>query len=382
MMRKILIVIICALITPCITSTAAGQNAKTGTKDKNRNFGDLPDGTLAKLYTLTNKNGVSVTVTNYGGIIVNLMVPDRNGKMADVVLGYDKVKDYVKDSPYFGALIGRYGNRIGKGRFVLDDVTYDLAINNGRNHLHGGLKGFDKVVWDVVKIKKPEGPSLKLHYLSKDGEEEYPGNLDVNVTYTLTDENELKIDYLATTDKATVCNLTHHSYFNLKGHGCEDILEHQIVINADNFTPVDEGLIPTGEIRSVDNTPMDFRKPTPIGARIDANDQQIKYGRGYDHNWVINKKSNKLTFAASVYEPQSGRYMEVWTTEPGIQFYSGNFLDGSNVGKSGKVYNFRNGFCLETQHYPDSPNHPEFPSVILRPGQQYKQSTIYKFSIR
>jgi len=340
---------------------------------------NLPGGTEVRLYTLSNKNGLSTTVTNYGGIIVDLMVPDKDGKMGDIVLGYEKVEDYVKDSPYFGALIGRYGNRIGKGGFVLDGVTYDLAINNGQNHLHGGLKGFDKVVWHAAEEQSPDGPSLKLHYLSKDGEEGYPGNLDVNVTYTLTNENELKIDYQATTDKTTICNLTQHSYFNLKGQGNGNILGHDLMINADNFTPVDEGPIPTGEIRSVENTPMDFRKSTLIGERIDVDDQQIKYGLGYDHNWLLNKKSNEMTLAASVYEPQSGRCMEVWTTEPGIQFYSGNFLDGSNIGKSGKVYNHRNGFCLETQHYPDSPNKSNFPSVVLRPGEKYETTTIYKF---
>lgn len=340
---------------------------------------DLPDGTQVKLYTLSNENGLSATVTNYGGIIVDLMVPDKDGRMDDVVLGYESIEDYVKDNPYFGALIGRYGNRICNGKFVLDGTTYDLAINNGKNHLHGGLKGFDKVVWDTAEEETPEGPSLKLHYLSKDGEEGYPGNLDVNVTYTLTNKNELRIDYRATTDKTTICNLTQHSYFNMKGHGNGDILGHELMINADNFTPVNEGLIPTGEIRSVEHTPMDFRKSTPIGERININDQQIKYGLGYDHNWVLNKKSNELTLAASVYEPQSGRYMEAWTTEPGIQFYSGNFLDGSNIGKGGNVYNQRNGFCLETQHYPDSPNKSDFASVVLKPGEKYETTTIYKF---
>lgn len=340
---------------------------------------DLPDGTQVKLYTLSNENGLSATVTNYGGIIVDLMVPDKDGRMDDVVLGYESIEDYVKDNPYFGALIGRYGNRICNGKFVLDGTTYDLAINNGKNHLHGGLKGFDKVVWDTAEEETPEGPSLKLHYLSKDGEEGYPGNLDVNVTYTLTNKNELRIDYRATTDKPTICNLTQHSYFNMKGHGNGDILGHELMINADHFTPVDEGLIPTGEIRSVEHTPMDFRKSTPIGERININDQQIKYGLGYDHNWVLNKKSNELTLAASVYEPRSGRYMEAWTTEPGIQFYSGNFLDGSNIGKGGNVYNQRNGFCLETQHYPDSPNKSDFASVVLKPGEKYETTTIYKF---
>ncbi len=340
---------------------------------------DLPDCSGARLYALSNDSGLSATVTNYGGIILDLMVPDKDGIIEDVVLGYEKIEDYVKASPYFGALIGRYCNRIGNGKFVLDGATYDLAINDGKNHLHGGLKGFDKVVWDAAEDQTPEGPSLKLHYLSKDSEEGYPGNLDVNVTYTLTNNNELRIDYRATTDKTTICNLTQHSYFNLKGQGDGDILGHELMIDADSFTVVDEGSIPTGEIRSVKDTPMDFRNSAPIGDRIDADYQQIKYGLGYDHCWVLNKESNEITLGARVVEPQSGRVMEVWTTEPGMQFYCGNFLDGSNVGKGGKVYNRRNGFCLETQHFPDSPNKSNFPSVVLRPGETYETTTIYKF---
>ena len=343
---------------------------------------NLPDGIEARLYTLSNENGLSATVTNYGGIVVDLIVPDKNGKMEDIVLGYERIENYAKDNPYFGALIGRYGNRIENGKFVLDSATYHLAINNGKNHLHGGHKGFDKVVWDAAEEETHEGPSLKLHYLSKDGEEGYPGNLDVDVVYTLTNKNELRIDYRATTDKTTICNLTHHSYFNLTGQGRGDILGHELMLNADNFIPIDEGSIPIGEIRSVKDTPMDFTKPTPIGERIDADDQQIKCGLGYDHNWVLNKDSNDMTLAASVYDPRSGRYMEVWTTEPGVQFYSGNYLNGSNIGKGGKVYNRRNGFCLETQHYPDSPNKSNFPSVFLRPGDKYETTTIYKFSTK
>ena len=350
---------------------------------KVKDFGKLSDGTKVKLYTLTNENGLIMDVTNYGGIIVRLAVPDRDGHFADVVLGYDHLADYIKDTPYFGAIVGRCANRICKGKFTLEGKEYTLAINNGPNHLHGGLKGFDKAVWDAEMFKSDNGPGLKLHYLSKDGEEGYPGNLDVTVTYVLTNDNEVKINYKAVTDQPTVCNISQHSYFNLKGQGNGDILGHQIMINADNFTPVDETLIPTGQIVSVKDTPMDFTTFTAIGARVNDAYQQLKFGNGYDHNWVLNKsKEGQMSLAASVYEPTTGRVMEVWTTEPGVQFYCGNFLDGSNIGKNGKAYNFRNGFCLETQHYPDSINHPEFPSVILRPGQQYNHATTFKFKTK
>jgi len=350
---------------------------------KVKDFGKLSDGTKVKLYTLTNENGLIMDVTNYGGIIVRLAVPDRDGHFADVVLGYDHLADYIKDTPYFGAIVGRCANRICKGKFTLEGKEYTLAINNGPNHLHGGLKGFDKAVWDAEMFKSDNGPGLKLHYLSKDGEEGYPGNLDVTVTYVLTNDNEVKINYKAVTDQPTVCNISQHSYFNLKGQGNGDILGHQIMINADNFTPVDETLIPTGQIVSVKDTPMDFTTFTAIGARVNDAYQQLKFGNGYDHNWVLNKsKEGQMSLAASVYEPTTGRVMEVWTTEPGVQFYCGNFLDGSNIGKNGKAYNFRNAFCLETQHYPDSINHPEFPSVILRPGQQYNHATTFKFKTK
>ena len=356
------------------------------TTQKNLNmsdFGTLPCGTKAKLYTLRNQNGMVLEVTNYGGIIVSLYVPDRRGNLADIVLGYDNVQAYVKGSPYFGAIVGRYANRISRGKFTLDGKTYTLATNNDGNHLHGGLKGFDKVLWDAQPFATDDGPGLKLHYLSKDGQEGYPGNLDVTVTYVVTNNNELKVDFKAVTDKPTICNLTQHSYFNLKGQGNGDILDHRLMISADYFTPVDETLITTGQILPVKGTPMDFIKFTAIGARVGEDFQQLIFGGGYDHNWVLNKNSRgQMTLAASVYESTSGRVMEVWTTEPGLQFYCGNFLDGSNVGKEGKVYNHRNGFCLETQHYPDSPNHPEFPSVVLRPGQQYSHSTIFKFTTK
>jgi aldose 1-epimerase len=343
-------------------------------------FGQAPDGSDVNLYTLRNVKGAEVGICNYGGLVIFLKVPDRSGKFADVVLGYDNLPDYIKDSPYFGALIGRYGNRIAKGKFTLDGKEYTLAANNGPNALHGGLKGFDKVVWEPRFLATLEGPSLELLYVSKDGEEGYPGTLSVKVVYTLTDDNALKLEYTATTDKDTVINLTHHSYFNLAGNG--DILNHQVMMPADKFTPVDSTLIPTGEFKPLDGTPFDFRTPTAIGARIGQDDEQLKFGGGYDHNWVINKRPGDLTLMARVYEPTSGRVMEVWSTEPGLQFYSGNFLDGKNKGKGGWVYQFRNGFCMEPQHYPDSPNHPSFPSVVLKPGQTYKNTIIYRFLVQ
>jgi aldose 1-epimerase len=345
---------------------------------KKENFGHAIDGKQIFIYTLKNSKEMEVKITNYGGIVVALSVPDRKGKFEDIVLGFEKLEDYTNEHPYFGALIGRYGNRVQNGKFSLNGTEYILAKNDKENSLHGGLKGFDKVVWDT-ETKKGEN-SLTLSYLSKDGEEGYPGNLSVKVIYTLTDSNELKIEYTATTDKPTVLNLTHHSYFNLAGAGNSDVLSHELMLNADKFTPVDSGLIPTGEMKSVQGTPMDFTKPTQIGARINQNDEQLKLGKGYDHNWILNKTGNELSLAAKVYEPTSGRVMEVYTTEPGIQFYSGNFLDGSNIGKNKKRYNHRYGFCLETQHFPDSPNKPNFPTTVLNPGDTYKQTTIYKFS--
>jgi aldose 1-epimerase len=334
-----------------------------------------------RIYTLTNKNGVSAKITNYGGIVVSINTPDRNGKMGDIALGFDSLAgyltaEYAKSSPFFGALIGRYGNRIGNAQFKLDGKTYNLDKNNGANSLHGGAQGFDKHVWTAATL--PDG-GLKLTYLSKDGEEGYPGNLNVTVTYHLTDENELKIDYSATTDKNTVVNLTNHTYFNLAGAGSGDILKQVMMINADRFTPVDAGLIPTGELKSVTGTPFDFRKPTAIGARINQADEQLKLGKGYDHNWVLNRSGNGLSLAARVEDPVTGRVLEVHTTEPGIQFYAGNFLDGTLKGKGGKVYGHRSGFCLETQHFPDSPNKPNFPSTELKPGQQYRSTTVYRF---
>lgn len=345
-------------------------------------FGSTPEGKKADLFTLKNSNGIIVKITNYGCIVTELHVPDRDGKLADIVLGYDNLDDFIKNNPYFGAVVGRYGNRIAKGKFTLNGKEYTLAVNNNENHLHGGLKGFDKVIWDAEAMETNDGPALKLTYLSVDGEEGYPGNLSCTVIYTLTNKNELKISYEAETDKATPINLTHHSYFNLAGHDAGDILAHEMMIDADHTTPVDAGLIPTGQIRAVKGTPLDFTKPISIGARIEQDDQQLKFGKGYDHNWVLNNKSGDFALVCSVFEPTTGRVMDVYTTEPGMQFYSGNFLDGSNIGKGGTVYNFRNGFCLETQHFPDSPNQPEFPSTILKPGQKYNHVAAYRFSTR
>jgi aldose 1-epimerase len=345
-----------------------------------RPFGTTKDGIAVNLYTLRNTKGAEVSICNYGGLVISLKVPDRNGQVGDVVLGYDNLADYIKDTPYFGAMVGRYGNRIAKGKFTLDGKEYTLAINNGPNALHGGLKGFDKVVWEPRILARPEGPSLELRYTSKDGEEGYPGNLSVTAVYTLMGDNALKLEYTATTDKDTVLNLTQHSYFNLAGKG--DILNHQVMIPADKFTPVDSTLIPTGELRPVTGTPFDFRTPTAIGARIGQENEQLKFGGGYDHNWVINKPMGKLGLMARVYEPTSGRVLEVLSTEPGLQFYTGNFLDGKLTGKGGWVYQFRDGFCMEPQHYPDSPNQPKFPSVVLKPGQVYQNTIIYKFSVQ
>ena len=342
-------------------------------------FGQTPDGKAVELYTLTNANGMEVAITTYGGIVVSLTAPDREDNYADVVLGFDDLDGYLAGHPYFGALVGRYGNRIAKGKFTLDGKEYTLATNNGENALHGGIVGFDKKVWRARGAVNRMGVSLALNLKSEDGEEGYPGNLEVKVVYTLTNDDELKIEYSAKTDKATPVNLTNHSYFNLAGQGTGDILGHELMINGDRFTPVDKGLIPTGELKPVEGTPFDFRRPTAIGARIEAEDEQLEFGGGYDHNFVLNASDDDLVLAASVYEPKTGRVMEVYTTEPGVQFYCGNFLDGSNVGKGGKVYNHRNGFCLETQHFPDSPNKPDFPSTILEPGEEYSTTTVYKF---
>jgi aldose 1-epimerase len=345
-------------------------------------FGKTGDGQNVDLYTLTNNLGMQAKIMNYGGIVVSLKVPDRNGKMDDVVLGFNDLDSYLKGHPYFGAIVGRYGNRIAKGRFTLNGVEYKLAVNNGENHLHGGIKGFDKVVWTAKEMRTKMGPALSLTYISKDGEEGYPGTLTATVVYTLTNNNELKLDYTVTTDKDTVSNLTHHSYFNLAGEGNGDILSHILTLNGSRFTPTDAGSIPTGELKAVAGTPFDFLKPNVIGKRINDQDQQLQYGSGYDHNFVVNGKAGSLRSAATVYEPTSGRVLEVWTTEPGVQFYTGNFLDGTLTGKGGKIYQKRFGFCLETQHYPDSPNHPAFPTTTLKKGATYRSTTVYRFKVR
>jgi aldose 1-epimerase len=337
------------------------------------------DGKPIDLFRLTNGHGMELEAMTYGGIIRSLKVPDRAGNIADVVLGFDTPQGYLSDPPppFFGALIGRYGNRIAKGKFTLGGHTYTLATNNSPNHLHGGNKGFDKVLWTAQPAQS--GASIVFTRTSPDGEEGYPGTLQARVTYTLTDRNELVIEYHATTDKATPVNLTQHSYFNLAGEGSGDILGHELMINADRYTPVDETLIPTGTLAPVAGTPFDFRTATAIGARIDQDNAQLKNGKGYDHNWVLNRTGSGLQLAARLTDPKSGRSLEIQTTEPGLQFYSGNFLDGSITGKSGHKYGHRTGLCLETQHYPDSPNQPAFPSTILQPGQSYDSKTVFAF---
>lgn len=362
----------------CSVMEAKAQHGESGVKKES--FGKV-DGQEVFLYTLSNARGAEARITNYGGIVVSLKMPDRNGKLDDIVLGFDNLDGYLKNGGfYIGAIIGRYGNRIAKGRFTLNGVEYKLATNNGENHLHGGVKGFDKVVWDAKPLRTKSGAALELTYLSRDGEEGYPGNLRVKVIYTLTDSDELKIDYSATTDKDTIVNLTSHSYFNLAGQGNGSILNHQLMINAANFTPIDATSIPTGELRSVKGTPFDFTRLTAIGAHINEADEQLKLGTGYDHNFVLDGRSGVLRLAAKASEPTTGRVMEVWTTEPGLQFYTGNFLDSTITGKGGKVYQQRYGFCLETQHFPDSPNKPQFPSTVLRKGGSYHTTTIYRFS--
>lgn len=345
-------------------------------------FGAMPDGTPISQYTLVNSQGMTMKVINYGGIITHLIAPDRTNTFEDVVLGYDSLSDYLKSSPYFGALIGRYGNRIAKGKFTLDGKTYRLGQNNGPNNLHGGPKGFDQRVWTIDEHAVDNGAALKLTYLSRDMEEGYPGNVQAEVIYHLTDSNELKINYRATTDKKTIINLTQHTYFNLSGDTKRDILGHELMINADQFIPVDKTLIPTGELKSVSETPFDFKTPVAIGSRIDKDDQQLKFGGGYDHCWVLKDAGDSLKAASTLHDPASGRVMSVYTTEPGIQFYSGNFLDGSITGKYGVVYKKGYGLCLETEHYPDSPNQKNFPPVILNPGEVYKTQTTYRFTVK
>jgi len=342
--------------------------------------GKISDFDSIQEYTLKNKNGMIVKITNYGATITSIQVPDRDGNFADVALGYNSVEEYINaiDRPYFGAVVGRYGNRIAEGKFTLDGKKYTLATNNGDNHLHGGNMGFDKVVWRAKLIDN----SLELSYLAKDGEEGYPGNFQITMTYTLTDDNEIVMNYKATTDKSTPVNLTNHTYFNLAGEGSGTINNHLLQINASHFTPVDEGLITTGELRKVEGTPFNFLTPKAIGQDLDSENEQLTFGKGYDHNWVLDREGSGMETAAVLYEPNSGRVLEVITEEPAIQFYGGNFLDGRLTGKSGKIYSHRNGMCLETQHSPDSPNKPDWPSCILHPGEEYNTTTIYKFSTK
>lgn len=344
-------------------------------------FGKMNDGKEVFIFTITNKNGSEVKLTNYGATVVSLKVPDRTGKIENVVLGYPKLEDYIRWRHFLGAIVGRYGNRIANGKFSLNGVEYNLATNDGKNTLHGGNMGFDRVLWDVEELTDNENPALKFTYLSKDGEEGFPGNLQVIVIYTFSDNNELRIDYKLTTDKPTVINVTNHAYFNLSGDVKSDILGHELMLNADYFTVAGEGLIPTGEIAAVAGTPLDFTKPHRIGERIDDDYEQLKLGKGYDHNWILNGNEGELKHAGFVYEPVSGRKMDVYTTEPAIQFYSGNFMDGSDSGREGFAYEYRHALCLETQHYPDSPNHENFPTTVLNPGAMYKSTTIYRFSI-
>jgi len=380
-MLRLTAVLTCALCFASAPLSLLHANSKPNITKST--FGKTTDGQQADLYVLSNKKGMQVAITNFGATIVSVKVPDRNGKVADVVLGYDDVKDHESGKAYFGATVGRYANRIAHGEFTLNGATYTLAKNDGENHLHGGVRGFSKKMWTAKDVSTGNRPALKFTYVSEDGEEGYPGKLEASVTFTLTDKSELIIQYAAATDKATVINLTNHSYFNLAGQDSGDILSHHLTLYADKFTPVDATLIPTGELRNVKGTPFDFTRAEAIGTRINQSDQQRKFGKGYDHNWVLKKnKVGGLSPAAELYDAQSGRVVDVQTTEPGVQFYSGNFLDGTARGKAGKAYNYRTGLCLETQHFPDSPNHPHFPTTTLKPGERFRSTTIYAFSTK
>ncbi|MFA7421241.1 MAG: aldose epimerase family protein [Melioribacteraceae bacterium] len=347
-----------------------------------RFFGRVDVDKEISLFTLTNKKGMKVEISNYGAAVVSIQVPDKNGKTEDVVLGYDSAQGYEKCKSYFGVIVGRYANRIDKGKFTLDGKVYQLNVNDGENHLHGGIYGYNKRIWIAEPLQVDSTQSLKLSLIDNDGEQGYPGNVSIKVTYSLTEKNELIVEYSGRTDKTTIINTSHHSYFNLSGDLTKTILDHQLMLDADYFTSVDKGLIATGELTKVESTPFDFRSLTPIGKNVNADDQQIRYGLGYDHNWVINNWDKSVKKVGELYEPNSGRLMEVFSDQPGIQFYSGNFLDGSVMGKRGSVYKYRTGLCLETQHFPDSPNKPKFPSVTLKPSEKYKQKTIYKFSTK
>jgi aldose 1-epimerase len=376
--RWALIVLAIGMIAQVVGGALTHQ-AKAGGGVSREPFGRTSEGESVEIFTLRNGNGLEVRAMTYGAIITSIQAPDRGGAMADVVLGFDSLESYLPRHPYFGAVVGRYGNRIGNAQFRLNGQTYRLAANNGPNHLHGGAKGFDKYVWEAEPLSNAIGVAFSR--TSADGEEGYPGNLKTRVTYTLSDANELDIAYEASTDKATPVNLTQHTYFNLAGHASGDILGHQVMINADRFTPVDATLIPTGELASVSGTPFDFRQAGAVGARIEENHPQLKMGRGYDHNFVLNRKGGGLQPAARVVHPGSGRTLDVATTEPGVQFYTGNFLDGSQKGKGGATYTHRSGLCLETQHFPDSPNKPNFPSAVLQPGETYKSRTVFRFGV-
>lgn len=380
-MKKIEILIVIFLVIISNSCTKISKKMQVLKIDKIQ-FGETMDGTAVDQFILSNNNGMEVRIITYGGIITSWTAPDKNGDYKDIVLGYNTLAEYEAETPYFGALIGRYGNRIAKGKFSLDNKEYTLAVNNGVNHLHGGLKGFDKVVWDAKTIISDSTVSLELRYLSKDMEEGYPGNLETKVTYTLNNKDELSVSYEATTDKPTIVNLTQHSYFNLTADFNKDILGHELVINADYFLPVDKTLIPTGEFRDVTGTPFDFKTSKTIGTHIDNENIQLKNGLGYDHCWVLNDQDNGVRFVASAYEPISGRLLEVFSDEPGIQFYSGNFLDGTLPSKNKGMYQHRTGFCLETQHYPNSPNQENFTSVILKPGEKYKSKTVFRLAIK
>lgn len=380
-MKKLLIAITALAAIAC-NNNKTNETSMSETNISEAPFGVLASGDSVKLYTLKNANGMEVAISDLGGTIVKWTAPDKDGKFEDITLGSNNPEDYLSNTKYLGALIGRFGNRIAKGKFSLDGKEYTLAINNGSNSLHGGLNGFNAAIWTATPIGGAE-PALKLTYLSKDGEEGYPGNLNVEVVYTLKSDNSLSIDYKATTDKNTVVNLTNHAYFNLKGEGNGDITDHQITINADKFLPTDAGLIPTGELKPIKGTPFDFTTAHLIGERInDTTDTDIKLGGGYDHCWVFTDQTNKLKSIANVLEPVSGRTMEVFTTEPAVQFYTGNFLNGKATGKSGKKYEFRYGFCLETQHFPDAPNQSAFPTTTLKPGETYTSTTVYKFGVK
>jgi len=385
-MKKLITFCCLVLLASCGDKSSKNSNESVTDSDSlptigSAPFDKLPDGTQIDKYTLEAKDGQKIEIITYGGIITSWMVPDKNGKLGDVVLGHDSMEGYLTPSPYFGALIGRYGNRIAKGKFTLDGETYELATNNDQNHLHGGNVGFDKVVWDASEVKREHATGLLLKYTSADGEEGYPGTLKTEVTYWMNEDGSVEIDYKATTDKKTVVNLTNHAYYNL-GVDKSTILNHELTLHADRFLPVDATLIPTGELRPVSGTPFDFTTSKRIGDEIGAENQQIQFGGGYDHCWVITDNSDNMKLAAELYEPTSGRLMEVYTTEPAIQFYSGNFLDGTLTGKNGQVYNYRSGMCLETQHYPDSPNQPDFPSVVLNPGETYHTTTKMVFKTK